>query len=101
MPFPPTSPPTSHPYSIEIIPDNTELYFDKPGETAVINLTIIGYNVTGGTSVSFGYHVYAEYLNAPLLENPPDINLNFDPEQVVFPINVSETDTPYKLYSRC
>lgn len=86
-------------YNVEIIPDNYTPHLDKGGSLQ-LNLTVIGYNVTGGTSISFDYQMFAYSKEGVLIENPPDINLSFDPHLIVFPKNVNSTDTPYKLYSR-
>ncbi len=95
----PPPPPTEYlSPDVEIYADNPTPAMDKGGSIA-LNLTIIGNNVTGGTSISFAYDVLAIYPDGNSIKNPPEINLSFKPQQVVFPKTVNRTQPPYKSYS--
>lgn len=98
-PTPALTPPSVHsPADIEIYADNLTPIIEK-GSSVVLNLTIIGKNVTGGTSISFDYSMAVLYPDGTVIENPFDINLSFKPQQVVFPETINRTGPPYKLYS--
>jgi len=83
---------------IEISVDNLTPVMDK-GSSSTLNLTIIGINVTSGLLITFDYGIVGWYPDGTSKENPPEISLNFKPQQIVFPKTVNRTEPTNRLYS--
>lgn len=65
----------------------------------IVNITVIGYEVANGTSISLKWKVEAQYPDGSNETNPEALNLTFDPEQLIFPCTLGRLDPPDIMHS--
>lgn len=81
---------------LEATPRNISVSSEIP---CIVNITVIGYEVANGTSISLKWNVEAQYPDGSNETNPEALNLTFDPEQLIFPCTLGRLDPTDIIYS--